>query len=193
VDQKERAAQTEELKEYISENIQAVLQTVAGNLTLPELADVPAVQTAYRASQLASKTRISMENIQQMVEAQVAQLAAVGSTMANTDLNQVADSLEAIRTALNQVGTTPEALESFRAQLPDLLGQLAVNSNAIYFAKTKAGSKLTSEQKEEYDRAFEVYDEIRIAQTKVNDEIKEIEARADEHEVIEDGSGTVIK
>jgi hypothetical protein len=192
VDQKERAVQTEELKGHITNKVRTVIDEVNNLIKVPEQEEIPADQTAYTVQQLASKTKQSIQNVQKMLDAQRAQLEVLGARFSREDMQLVADRMEAVQQRVDQ-GTSPEALMKFRTDLSDTMDQLQVNNTTIFVAKTKLNSRLTNEERENYDRAFEAYDNIRLTQERVNEDMKDIEAGLDEREIIDEPLEPVIQ
>ncbi|PVD52255.1 hypothetical protein DC498_11060 [Terrimonas sp.] len=189
IDQKERAAQTEELKLQIDEKARLVVSKVNEMIGIPKPEDIPANQQAYSEQQLTSKTLQSIENVKKMLAAQTDQLAIVGDNFTTGDMQLLADNLGRVQLRIDR-GTSPEALAQFRTDLKDTLDILSINNTSIFVAKTKINNLLVSEERVAYDRAFEAFDSTRRIQERIREEIEEIQAGDDELEIIDDeGAG----
>ncbi len=187
VDQKERAEQTEALKEHISDNARSIVRQVNERIKIPQQQDaIHADQASYSVQQLTSKTLKSIDNVNKMLGSQIEQLAAMGDKFSGRDMQLVADSLELIQSRLDR-GTSAEALLQFRDELRDTLDILTTNNSNIFIAKTKIHNGLSLEERAAYDTAFEAFDSTRRIQERIRQEIEEIEAGKDELEIIEDG------
>lgn len=194
IDQKQRAAQTEELRQHITDNARAIVGEVNAKISaaefnaeiiIPEQEDLIVNQEAYAAQQIASKTKQSVRNVQKMVDAQRAQLETIAGRISNDDAQAAADRLEAVQERLNR-GTSFEALKKFREELPDIMDTLSINGTNIFMVKSKINRQMSNEERAAFDEAYSAYDKIYREQARVTDEIKDIQAGFDEREVVDE-------
>ncbi len=178
----EREQQTEEIKNFITEKINAISAKINPGITVPGQPEILDGQASYNINLVNNKTKQSIENMRTMTEAQIRQVRALGAKVVDSSMELVSDNLDIIQQRL-EVDDSPESLVKFREELSGTMELLTQNSTTIFMQKTRVNSHLTAEEKEGFDRAFEVFDKTRLMQEKVNEEIKEIELEEDERQV----------
>ncbi len=97
---------------------------------------VPATAGNLEVEQLATKTKQSVENVQEMLSAQVDQLNAIAKRISSADLQTAEDNIELINDIVDRVTSTGTMLE-FRTELPNIMDRLVVNNTAICATKSR--------------------------------------------------------
>jgi hypothetical protein len=180
VDQRERTAQTEDLKKYITEKVSLLATQVNSQIRVPQQNEMPADQAALKQQQVKLKTDQAKENIRKMADAQYDALDLISSKYSSTDLQLAFDNLGRVEYNMN------DADMDFNDLVGDSMARLSHNTETIIAARTFIASHLTADETKAYKESMKVYEDARVILEDNAREIKAIEAGQDEREIIEE-------
>ncbi len=152
VDQNEREAQTEALKEYIRQNNEIIAGRVNPLVKISQITDLPANQEMARQKQLDFSTRQSKAAVQDIINAQSAQLKAIGNKHSTTETQRALDRIDEVQQRIDG-----NSLAEFRGNFEGTLGLINQNTEAIRYARDHANLQDGEQRLKDYNDALDAY------------------------------------